>query len=88
MDFLEDMEEFNIAMENAYDFITGNVTLETLTADLTIQGVESYILPFNPEVENGRDPETLDLIIEHFESVEDYEKCQELLKIKSDSAKV
>ena len=88
MDFLEDIEEFNTAMDNAYDFITGKVTLDSLVTDLSVAGVKNYILPFNPEKETGRDPETLDFLIEHFESLEEYEKCQVLLRIKQKSAKV
>ena len=88
MDFLEDIEEWNKAMDNAYDFITGKTTLDSLTTDLTIEGVDSYILPFNPEVESGRDAETLDLLIEHFENTEEYEKCQILLRIKEKSVSV
>lgn len=82
MDFLEEIDEFNTAMENAYDFITGKVTLDTLVTDLSIGGVHTYVLPFDPEKETGTDPETLDLVIEHFESTEEYEKCQVLLQIK------
>jgi hypothetical protein len=88
MDFLEDIEDFNTAMDNAYDFITGKVTLDTLAADLSIGGVTQYVLPFNPETDTGRDPDTLDFLIEHFEDVEEYEKCQVLLRIKEKSVKV
>ena len=88
MDFLEDIEEFNTAMDNAYDFITGKVTLETLVTDLSVAGVKNYILPFNPETETGREPDTLDFLIEHFESLEEYEKCQVLLRIKQKGAEV
>ena len=31
---------------------------------------------------DGRDIGTLDLLIEHFTELEEYEKCQELVKIK------
>tara|TARA_B100000768_G_scaffold180389_1_gene200209 strand:+ start:3241 stop:3504 length:264 start_codon:yes stop_codon:yes gene_type:complete len=82
MNLEEEIEEFNTAMDNAYNFITGKVTLDTLVADLSIGGVHTYVLPFDPEKETGTDPETLDLVIEHFESLEEYEKCQVLLKIK------
>jgi|TARA_R110002033_G_scaffold151934_1_gene188534 hypothetical protein len=82
MNLEEEIEEFNTAMDNAYNFITGKVTLDTLVTDLSIGGVHTYVLPFDPEKETGTDPETLDLVIEHFESLEEYEKCQVLLKIK------
>ena len=86
MDFLEDIEEFNTAMDNAYDFVTGKVTLDTLITDLSVKGVKNYILPFDPEKETGREPDTLDFLIEHFESIEEYEKCGVLLRIKKKSA--
>tara|TARA_R100000278_G_scaffold123019_2_gene110932 strand:+ start:1389 stop:1649 length:261 start_codon:yes stop_codon:yes gene_type:complete len=85
MDFLEDIEEFNTAMDNAYDFITGKVTLDTLVTDLKIDGVDKYVLPFDPSKETGREPDTLDFMIEHFENLEEYEKCQVLLRIKQKS---
>ena len=88
MDFLEDIEEFNTAMDNAYDFITGKVTLDTLVTDLSVSGVKNYILPFNPETETGREPDTLDFLIEHFESLEEYVKCQVLLRIKQKGAEI
>ena len=86
MDYLEDIEEFNTAMDNAYDFITGKVTLATLVTDLSVKGVKNYVLPFDPEKETGREPDTLDFLIEHFEGLEEYEKCQVLLRIKQKSA--
>jgi len=82
MNLEEEIEEFNTAMDNAYNFITGKVTLDTLVTDLSIGGVHTYVLPFDPEKETGTDPETLDLVIENYESLEEYEKCQVLLKIK------
>ena len=86
MDFLEDIEEFNTAMDNAYDFVTGKVTLDTLVTVLSVAVVKTYVLPFDPEKETGREPDTLDFLIEHFESLEEYEKCQVLLRIKQKSA--
>ena len=86
MDFLEDIEQFNTAMDNAYDFVTGKVTLDTLITDLSVSGVKNYVLPFDPEKETGREPDILDFLIEHFESLEEYEKCAVLLRIKKKSA--
>ena len=86
MDFLEDIEQYNTAMDNAYDFVTGKVTLDSLVTDLSVTGIHSYVLPFDPEKETGREHDTLDLLIEHFESTEEYEKCQILLRIKKKSA--
>jgi len=82
MDFIEDLGKYNKAMENAYDFITGKTTLEDIVEHGEIGYNNSYILPFNPEVSDGRDESTIDIVIEHFSSLEEYEKCAELLKYR------
>ena len=82
MDFIEDLGEYNKAMDNAYDFITGKVTLDDLIVEMEHGYIHSYNLPFNPEVSDGRDSSTIDMVIEHFSSLEEYEKCAELMKCK------
>lgn len=82
MDFLEDFEEYNKAMDNAYDFITGRTTLDDLLNDMGNGLIATYNLPFNPELSDGRDSPTIDMVIEHFSNLEEYEKCEELMKCK------
>jgi len=82
MDFIEDLEDYNKAMENAYDFITGKVTLDDLVIEMEKGHIHAYNLPFNPEVSDGRDEGTIDMVIEHFSDLEEYEKCEVLMKCK------
>jgi len=83
MDFLKDIEDYHTAMENAYAFITKRITMDTVYEDLDNQSITEFYLPFDPINSDGRDEATLDLLIEHFTELEEYEKCQELVKIKN-----
>ena len=83
MDFLEDLERYEESMENAYLIITKKLLLEDLYETSASGGdVDSFYLPFNPLDCDGRDDATIDLVVEHFSSLEDYEKCADLAKIK------
>ena len=79
MEFLEDLAKYNQSMENAYMLITGEGTVsESLDAN-----IDDFYLPFNPLEQDGRDDATLDLLIEHFTQLEEYEKCARLFELKS-----
>ena len=82
MDFLEDLEMYNTSMENAYDIITKRKTLDDIYYSLEDEDFDKFFLPFDPIVEDGRTPDVIDMVIEYFISTEEYEKCQELVKIK------
>tara|TARA_R100000234_G_scaffold46609_1_gene27814 strand:+ start:7084 stop:7338 length:255 start_codon:yes stop_codon:yes gene_type:complete len=82
MDFLKDIEDYHTAMQNAYLFVTKKITVDDVYSDLESGEVTEFYLPFDPLVNDGRDIGTLDLLIEHFTELEEYEKCQELVKIK------
>ena len=81
MDFLEDLALYDQAMNNAYEFITQNKTLDELY-DLIETKAEVYPLPFDPTFEDGKTEDVLEMLIEHFTMYEEYEKCAELVKIK------
>tara|TARA_R110002012_G_scaffold249389_1_gene426937 strand:- start:868 stop:1146 length:279 start_codon:yes stop_codon:yes gene_type:complete len=84
MDFLEDLEAYNSSMENAYNFVTKKITLDDIFEAAENEGeLLEFYLPFDPIEGDGRDDATLDLLIEHFTEIEEYEKCQELVNIKS-----
>ena len=83
MDFLEDLENYEQAMENAYDLITKRKTLDDIYYALEEDTIDSFPLPFDPIVEDGRTNDVIDMVIEHFTSTEEYEKCAELVKIKN-----
>ena len=83
MDFLEDLEDYNSAMDNAYNFVTKKITLDDIFEAAESEGeLINFYLPFDPLDSDGRDEGTLDLLIEHFTEIEEYEKCQELVNIK------
>ena len=87
MDFLEDMELYNQAMRNAYFIITKRKTLDDIYYDLESDSIHSFPLPFDPITDDGRTPAIIDIVIEYFTSTEEYEKCSELVKIKSKCSK-
>lgn len=83
MDFLEDIELYNKAMENAYNIITKKKTLDDIYYELEEETLDEFPLPFDPIMEDGRSPDIIDVVIEYFISIEEYEKCAELIKIKN-----
>ena len=82
MDFLEDLELYERAMNNAYDLITKRKTLDDIYYALEEEEFDIFPLPFDPIAEDGRTDDVIDMIIEHFTHTEEYEKCAELVKIK------
>ena len=87
MDFLEDLELYQNAMYNAYDFITGKKDIDTLIMKLDVDEIYQYPLPFDPLIEDGRNPAVIDMLIEYFTNIEEYEMCAELVKIKKECLK-
>lgn len=83
MEFLEDLNNYNESMDNAYDLVTKKKTLDDIYLELDSGEYSKFYLPFDPSTNDGRDEATLDLLIEHFSLVEAYEKCNELLKLKN-----
>ena len=82
MEFLEDLELYNRAMVNAYDIITKRKTLDDIYYALEDDTINDFPLPFDPIAEDGRSEDIIDIVIEYFISIEEYEKCAELVKIK------
>tara|TARA_R110001592_G_scaffold175460_3_gene414568 strand:- start:962 stop:1273 length:312 start_codon:yes stop_codon:yes gene_type:complete len=83
MKFLDDLEEYNDSMNNAYLIVTRKKTLDDIYLELDEDHDQPFFLPFDPILHDGRDPATLDLLIDYFEEREEYEKCSELQKLKS-----
>jgi len=83
MDFLEDLEMYEKAMENAYNIITKRKTLDDIYYSLEENDFDEFFLPFDPIVEDGRSADIIDMVVEYFIRLEDYEKCAELTKIKN-----
>ena len=87
MDFLEDLELYSRAMNNAYDLITKRKTLDDIYYQLEEDTLGDFPLPFDPIQEDGRTDDVIDMVIEHFTSTEEYEKCAKLVKIKEQCLK-
>jgi|TARA_R100001530_G_scaffold132710_1_gene105374 hypothetical protein len=84
MDFLEDLELYNTAMENAYNVITGKITLDQVYIDIEDSDEDlEFPLPFNPFLHEDVSDEEIDEIIDHFVELEEYEKCQDLVNCKN-----
>jgi hypothetical protein len=88
MDFLEDLEMYEKAMENAYNIITKRKTLDDIYYSLEEDEFDKFFLPFDPVVEDGRSADIIDMVVEYFIKLEDYEKCAELTKIKNKCLKI
>ena len=82
MDFLEDLELYERAMDNAYNLITKRKTLDDIYYELEDDTIDGFPLPFDPVIEDGRSTDIIDIVVEHFTHTEEYEKCAELVKIK------
>ena len=87
MDFLEDLENYEQAMENAYDLITKKKTIDDIYYALDENVIDQFLLPFDPLREDGRSADIIDMVIEYYTSTEEYEKCAELVKIKNKCSK-
>tara|TARA_R110002020_G_C16230015_1_gene768269 strand:+ start:996 stop:1295 length:300 start_codon:yes stop_codon:yes gene_type:complete len=70
-----------ICMENSYNLITGKKSIEYILDN----SEHPYFLwnVIGDEIEDDIFDEFIDLIIDHYEYYEDYEKCAELLNIKN-----
>jgi len=82
MKFLNDLEDYNKSMDNAFLIVTKRKTLDDIYLELENDDYTEFFLPFDPISSDGRDGGTLELLISHFEELEQYEKCAELNKLK------
>tara|TARA_R110001583_G_scaffold109576_2_gene258399 strand:- start:25417 stop:25731 length:315 start_codon:yes stop_codon:yes gene_type:complete len=82
LNFYQDLALYNEAMNNAYLIITKEKTVDDIYHEIESGTPEPFYLPFDPIDKDGRDSGTIDLLISHFEELEDYEKCAKLIKIK------
>ncbi len=77
MDFLEGLEEYNNAMDNAYQVVTKQKDLNILYKELNDSDKDYFSLPFN----FSNVPSIIDMLIDHYESLEEPDKCVKLKKI-------
>jgi len=85
-EFEEDLEMYHEAMSNAYLLVTNRVTMENLYDSLG-KGLGHLALPFDPEYHDGKSNDIVDMLLDYFIEVEEYEKCSELMKIKNQIGK-
>ena len=71
---MKELHELHIAMLNTYDILAENMTVEDVMVS-----AESFML-FDPT--EGIDSDTCDTLLEHFEDLEEYEKCKTILEYK------
>jgi hypothetical protein len=88
MDFMEDIELYNLAMDNAYALIVGDMKLDEMIIELDNEDEEDDILPlpFNPFSGNKISNSMIDIVINHYTGLEEYEKCARLVKAKEGNA--
>ena len=77
MDFLEGLEEYNTAMDNAYAVVTKQKDLDKLYKELNDNDKDYFSLPFN----FSDTPSVVEMLLDHYESLENFEKCEKLKKI-------
>ena len=85
-EFESDLEIFNEAMNNAYLLVTNKESMDLLYKALD-KGIGNLALPFDPTTHDGKSDDVIDMLLEHFVETEEYEKCSELMKIKSQIGK-
>ena len=76
MDELEMLKHMQEAMENSFNVIVGNTTIEELIINY---GLDELVFAHN--VETGVTSEDIENIRNYFIDKEDYEKCAELTKM-------
>jgi glycosyltransferase A (GT-A) superfamily protein (DUF2064 family) len=86
MDFLEDLDLYDRAMNNAYYIITGKKTLDDLLKELGNGTADDIALPFDPLRENGRSVDIVEMLIDYYEQQEDYERCAELTNVNTNAS--
>ena len=58
-------------------------SLDDIYYNLERDEIDDFPLPFDPFKEDGRSEDVIDIVIEYFTNLEEYEKCEELVKIKN-----
>jgi len=75
-----------IGINNTYRLLSGEATMEDIVESMVDQN-EDPIFLIEPGKETA-DNFLLDLMIEYFEDLEEYEKCGTILKLKTDEKNI
>ena len=87
MDFMEEIELYNLAMDNAYALIVGDMKLDEMIIELDDEDEDDILpLPFNPFSGEKISDSMIDVVINHYTGLEEYEKCARLVKAKEGNA--
>jgi len=87
MDFMEEIELYNLAMDNAYALIVGDMKLDEMIIELDDEDEDDMLpLPFNPFSGEKISDSMIDVVINHYTGLEEYEKCARLVKAKEGNA--
>ena len=65
-------------MHDAYLVVTDQKTVSSLYEDLKVAGKTDFTLPFD----FNNTASILDILIDHYSDMEDYEKCETLIHLK------
>ena len=76
MDELELLKHMDLAMNNSFDIIVGNTTLEEMMMNSNLEN-----LVFAHDIDTGYTLEDIKILNEHFIEKEDFEKCAVLAKL-------
>ena len=80
------MTEYQQSIENSFQILTGQATIETICIALTLhfqgEDVPDVFPIFFIEPDAIPEPDQIDSMIDHFEFYEEYEKCIWLLDYK------
>jgi hypothetical protein len=77
-EFLEKVASIDSCYNNGYKLITNKRTLAELTEEKLV-----VVFPFNPRQKESF-LKVADLMISYFASIEEYEKCADLVKVKKE----
>ena len=73
-------------MVNAYNVITKKVKIQDVLIELDDEEeIIEFPLPFNPFLHEDISNDEIDLVIEHFSDLEEFEMCVDLVNCKKDA---
>ncbi len=76
MDEIEALKQMDNAMNNSYDLLSNNKTIEEL---LVMKGISNLV--FAHDIESPPTKTDIENIIQYFKDIEDFEKCVTLTKL-------
>lgn len=77
MDELELLKHMDLAMNNSFDIIVGNTTLEEMMLNSNLEN-----LVFAHDIDNGYTSQDIENLNNHFVEKEDFEKCVVLSNLR------